>query len=183
MLGGGRPPALTPPSSGRQIRARLRPGARAPVLRRLLPCASRRAPSGARPAAMPAAYSEDLAWRVVMRLHFFRQDVATVCDKELGLGVSRHYVSDVMRRFEESGSVATHQGAGADTTDRIRFSREEDNLIVRQVVGSPRTQLRDHHASFKLENGVVVSYSAFCGAVRRHGFSRKRIRKIAFRCE
>ena len=26
------------------------------------------------------------------------------------LGVSRHYVSDVMRRFEESGSVATHQG-------------------------------------------------------------------------
>ena len=88
-----------------------------------------------------------------------------------------------MRRFEESGSVATHQGAGADTIDRIRFSREEDNLIVRQVVGSPRTQLRDHHASFKLENGVVVSYSAFCGAVRRLGFSRKRIRKIAFRCE
>ena len=107
----------------------------------------------------------------------------TVCDSQLGLGVSRHYVSDVMRRFEESGSVATHQGAGADTTDRIRFSQEEDDLIVRQVVGSPRTQLRDHHASFKLESGVVVSYSAFCGAVRRLGFSRKRIRKIAFRCE
>ena len=67
-----------------KIRARLRPGARAPVLRRLLPCASRRAPSGARPAAMPAAYTDDLAWRVVMRVHFFRQDVATVCDSRLG---------------------------------------------------------------------------------------------------
>lgn len=54
---------------------------------------------------------------------------------------------------------------------------------MRQVVGSPRTQLRDHHASFKLESGVVVSYSAFCGAVRRLGFSRKRIRKIAYRCD
>ena len=62
----------------------LAPGARAPVLRRLLPCASRRAPSGARPAAMPAAYTDDLAWRVVMRVHFFRQDVATVCDSRLG---------------------------------------------------------------------------------------------------
>ena len=68
----------------RYIIARLRPGARAPVLRRLLPCASRRAPSGARPAAMPAAYTDDLAWRVVMRVHFFRQDVATVCDSRLG---------------------------------------------------------------------------------------------------
>ena len=67
-----------------KIRARLRPGAQAPVLRRLLPCASRRAPSGARPAAMPAAYTDDLAWRVVMRVHFFRQDVATVCDSRLG---------------------------------------------------------------------------------------------------
>ena len=64
-----------PPPSGRQNPRPLRPGARAPVLRRLLPCASRRAPSGARPAAMPAAYSEDLACRVVMRVHFFRQDV------------------------------------------------------------------------------------------------------------
>ena len=73
-----------PPPPGAKIRARLRPGARAPVLRRLLPCASRRAPSGARPAAMPAAYTDDLAWRVVMRVHFFRQDVATVCDSRLG---------------------------------------------------------------------------------------------------
>mmetsp|Transcript_38371 Transcript_38371/g.124250 ORF Transcript_38371/g.124250 Transcript_38371/m.124250 type:complete len:87 (-) Transcript_38371:151-411(-) len=86
-----------------------------------------------------------------------------------------------MRRFEESGGRG--DAAALATTDRIRFSQEEDGLIVRHVVGSPRTQLRDHHASFKLENGVVVSYSAFCGAVRRLGFSRKRIRKIAFRCE
>ena len=74
----------SPPPRAPKIRARLRPGARAPVLRRLLPCASRRAPSGARPAAMPAAYTDDLAWRVVMRVHFFRQDVATVCDSRLG---------------------------------------------------------------------------------------------------
>ena len=99
-----------PPFRAPKIRARLRPGARAPVLRRLLPCASRRAPER-RPAGRDAG-------RVHGRLGVARGDARPLFSPRRGdcvrqparLGVSRHYVSDVMRRFEESGSVATHQG-------------------------------------------------------------------------
>ena len=84
-----------------------RPGAR------FAPSASLRLQ--ARPERRPAGRD---AGRVHGRLGVARGDARPLFSPRRGdcvrqparLGVSRHYVSDVMRRFEESGSVATHQG-------------------------------------------------------------------------
>lgn len=132
---------------------------------------------------MPAAHPPALAWRVVFRVLTLGQSVDVVCSREHGLDVSRHYVGDVVQRFEATGDVVTYQGQRRDTASRRIFTRAEDWDIVRLVVGSPRAELKDQHAQFELDTGVVVSYSAFCGAVRRLGFTRKKIRRIAYRCD
>jgi len=132
---------------------------------------------------MPAAHPPALAWRVVFRVLTLGQSVDVVCSREHGLDVSRHYVGDVVQRFEATGDVVTYQGQRRDTASRRIFTRAEDWDIVRLVVGSPRAELKDQHAQFELDAGVVVSYSAFCGAVRRLGFTRKKIRRIAYRCD
>ena len=100
-----------------------------------------------------------------------------------GLGVSRRYVDNVLKRFENSGDVATHQGQGADPMDKRALSRLEDWQIMRLIVESPRTTLKDHHAQFVLESGVIITYQAFCRAVARLGFSRKKIRSVAYQCD
>ena len=134
-------------------------------------------------ATMPKAHSDDLAWRVVFRWHFLGQTYEEVCDVTHGLGVSRRYVDNVLKRFENSGDVATHQGQGADPMDKRALSRLEDWQIMRLIVESPRTTLKDHHAQFVLESGVIITYQAFCRAVARLGFSRKKIRSVAYQCD
>ena len=67
-------------------------------------------------AAMPRAYSEDLAWRVVARITWMEQSVAEVCDPEHGLDVSRPYVEAVMQRFDTAkndDSVCLREGIHA----------------------------------------------------------------------
>ena len=120
---------------------------------------------------------------VVFRWHFLGQTYEEVCDVTHGLGVSRRYVDNVLKRFENSGDVATHQGQGADPMDKRALSRLEDWQIMRLIVESPRTTLKDHHAQFVLESGVIITYQAFCRAVARLGFSRKKIRSVAYQCD
>ena len=129
------------------------------------------------------AYSDDLAWRVVTRIFWFEQPVGQVCDALVGLHVSRHYVESVMRRFYETGDVATHQGKGANPLARASLTRAEDCQIIEQLVASPRVTLKEQCAQFVLDSGVVISYRAFCKAVRRLGFTRKKIRTIAYQCD
>ena len=132
---------------------------------------------------MPAAYSEDLAWRVVVRYFWFGQGFADIGDKERGLGVSRHFISDVLARYEDHGDVATHQGKGADPLLKLALTRLEDWQLIWQITSSPRTTLKDHRAIFVLETGVKISYGAFCRAVARLGFTRKKVREFAYQCD
>ena len=125
---------------------------------------------------MGGAYSEDLAWRVVMRVVFFGQGVSEICDPERGLGVSSHYISDVMARYEDTGDVKTRQGQRTFTIDQSALTRAEDWKIMALICNSPRTQLKDIRAQFQLDTGVLIKYRAFCGAVQRLGFTRKKVR-------
>jgi hypothetical protein len=54
---------------------------------------------------------------------------------------------------------------------------------VALIIKSPRVTLREHRAQFILDTGVLVSYSVFCRAVARLGYSRKVIRGLAYQCE
>ena len=129
---------------------------------------------------MGRANSADLAWRVVIRWHELCQSVEQICDRETGLGVSRHYVGDVLDRFAKTGDVATHQGLGADPLARRALSRLENFHIVQLVLRSPRASLKEHRAQFVLETGVLISYGAFCRALRDLGYTRKKVRTLAY---
>lgn len=43
--------------------------------------------------------------------------------------------------------------------------------------------LKEQQAQFLLDTGVLVSYSVFCSAVPRLGYSRKVIRGLAYQCD
>ena len=126
---------------------------------------------------MGKAYPVELAWRVVAKIRWFGQTPAEVCDPETGLGISAHYVRDVLDRFDEwPHDLETHQGVGANHVDRRTLTAAEDMKIVMQLVASPRVTLKDQRAQFILETGVLISYSSFCQAVRRLGYTRKKVR-------
>lgn len=88
-----------------------------------------------------------------------------------------------MWRYFETGTVETHQGKGADMSSRRDLTYAEDLKVVQLIIDTPRATLKDHRAHFVLETGVVVSYRSFCGAVHRLGFTRKRIRALAYKCD
>ena len=133
---------------------------------------------------MPRAHSDDIAWRVIMRWREFGQSPSEIGDEEHGLGVSQSYVLDVIRRYQETGDVATHQGRRVDPlATRAALTRYEDHNIVQLVVSSPRVTLKEHLVQFKLDTGVLISYSVFCRAVHRLGYTRKHIRALAYQCD
>ena len=74
-----------------------------------------------------------------------------------------------------TGDVATHQGASIFPRSDRTLTRLEDWKIMRQIFDAPRVQLKEHKAKFRLSTGVLISYGAFCKAVHRLGFTRKRI--------
>ena len=129
---------------------------------------------------MGPAHTSDLAWRVVLRFHWYDQSVADICCPRTGLAVSRHFVADVLARFEATGDVATRQGQGANHSSRRVLSADDDLAIIKLLIETPQATLRDHRAEFILESGKVVSYSSFCGAVHRLGFTRKKVRSPAW---
>ena len=132
---------------------------------------------------MPRAYSDELAWRVILRWREYGHSVTQISDPEHGLDVSRAFVYDVIKRYEMTGDVKTHQGHGADPLASCALTRYEDHQIVALIIKSPRVTLKEHRAQFLLDTGVLVSYSVFCRAVARLGYSRKVIRGLAYQCE
>ena len=81
-----RPPHLCTSSPRRRLDARLDGGA----------AEASRAPPEPR---MPRAYSDDLAWRVILRWRGYGHSVAQISDPEHGLAVSRQFVNDVIKRM------------------------------------------------------------------------------------
>jgi transposase len=124
---------------------------------------------------MPAAHSKELAWRVVMRYDWYNQSLSEICDPHTGLAVSRHYVQDVLQRYETTGDVETHQGQGADHWSRRVLTRADHFHIIKLISETPRATLKDHRAQFVLESGVVIPYSSFCSAVHQLGFTRTKV--------
>ena len=95
--------------------------------------------------------------------------------------MSQSYVLDVIRRYQETGDVATHQGRRVDPLATCAaLTRYEDHNIVQLVVSSPRVTLKEHLVQFKLDTGVLISYRSFCRAVHRLGYTRKHIRALAY---
>ena len=147
---------------------------------RAAPSCARRALNGLRQHGMGPAHTSDLAWRVVLRFHWYDQSDADICCPRTGLAVSRHFVADVLARFEASGDVATRPGQGASHSSRRVLTADDDLAIIKLLIETPQATLRDHRAEFILESGKVVSYSSFCGAVHRLGFTRKKVRSPAW---
>ena len=104
-------------------------------------------------------------------------------DPATGLGVSRSYIRDVLARFEQTGDVATHQGQGADPLARRALTRLECQQIVSQLVRAPRVTLKEQRALFILDSGVVISYGAFCRAVKTLGYMRKIVCAVAYQAD
>ena len=104
-------------------------------------------------------------------------------DPATGLGVSRSYIRDVLACFEQTGDVATHQGQGADPLARRALTRLECQQIVSQLVRAPRVTLKEQRALFILDSGVVISYGAFCRAVKTLGYTRKIVRAVAYQAD
>ena len=83
---------------------------------------------------MPRAYSDDLAWRVILRWRGYGHSVAQISDPEHGLAVSRQFVNDVIKRYEMTGDVKTHQDRGANPLASCALTRYEDHQIVALII-------------------------------------------------
>ena len=83
---------------------------------------------------MGPAHTSDLAWRVVLRFHWYDQSDADICCPRTGLAVSRHFVADVLARFEASGDVATRPGQGASHSSRRVLTADDDLAIIKLLI-------------------------------------------------
>lgn len=86
-----------------------------------------------------------------------------ICHPEEGLGVSRHFVSDVMRRFDATDDVATRPGAdhGLRTMERRALSRADSWHIIHLLISShdpqgPARSVRDEYGHAHLVPSLLL---------------------------
>ena len=145
---------------------------------------------------MPAAYSADLAWRVVWYILWYVFDADENEEKEhlpdwapAAVAplyfVSPKYVRSVWQRYWQTGDVATYQGQSsveAQLNARAVDTVDEMN-IIHSIMMHPRWQLKEHRAAVCAESKKHITYESFCRAVWRLGYTRKHIRSLCYKAD
>jgi hypothetical protein len=90
----------------------------------------------------------------------------------------------VLRRFARTGEVATHQGRRlADPANTI-FTHDEDMRLLELVtVLDDKSMLQEIRARYCLASGMEPAMATVCRAMRRLGFTRKKLHRLARQCD
>ena len=121
-----------------------------------------------------APYSADLRWRVVwQRLGMelsFREIAFRLC-------IAPSTACEIFKRFESTGDVQPSSQPRRPSLHKL--SESEERLIISLIMESPTLYLYEICKEIQKITGKLVSESTICRQLRRHGFTRKKIRMIA----
>ena len=121
------------------------------------------------------AFSADLAWRVVWLVLLMGMTYREVA--ELLHPMSIGSVHNILWRFIETGDVATEQGFRlAQPANTLMTPHMQMRLLEILVDTDAEDTLSELRSAFCRETGVLVSIPCICVAVRRLGYTRKRVR-------
>jgi transposase len=126
---------------------------------------------------MGKATANDLRWRMVYAIWWDELDFASTAIKFSAgpMVLDPRTVEGVWNRFVETGDVLDHQGKRlAPPANQILDARADMELID-ILISSPEATLQEHHSCFEAETGLSVHISTFCQAVRRLGFTRRKV--------
>ena len=122
---------------------------------------------------MPKSYSEDLRWRAVW-LHIAQG--MSYHDISMLLYMSERSVQRYMERFHATRTVApTIQKRGPDKI----LSDFEQFTILQTLIHKPTSYLHEVQDQLFEVTGVWVHSSTICRTIKEHGFTRKRVCRIA----
>ena len=117
---------------------------------------------------MPRALSVDLAWRVVWKRLLYEQTEEQVASDLL---ITSRTVSNIMRRFNETGHVETRQGERlADPHNKCMTFEMDMKLLEMVTVLDDKSMLQEIAAQFSANTGVEPHISSIC-----RGFSDCRL--------
>ena len=120
------------------------------------------------------AYSVDIRWRVIWQRYGMELSFRRI---SANLSISTGTVHNVLKRFEETGDVAAR--GQKERPDVRRLTSTEELFIVGLVLESPALQLQEVCKAVQELSGVGVSPSTVCRLLKKHGFTRKKMRYVA----
>ena len=122
---------------------------------------------------MPRALSDDLAWRVVWKRLMYAQTDDEIASHLL---VHARTVQRVMRRFRETGNVATNVGRRLASPSNVIMTFETDMKLLELVtLLDDKSMLQEIHSEFCALVGATPHISTICRAMRRLNFTRKKV--------
>jgi len=120
---------------------------------------------------MPPPLAACLRWRIV-----WARDLDGLWPHQIwgsALHVSESTVWRVLRYYDEGGDVFP-RGSSEYVAPRL-MSEADDWVLVQMLVDSPESMLKEHFRVFCAKTGVLCHISTFCRAVKRLGFTRKKV--------
>lgn len=123
------------------------------------------------------AISDDLRWRIVWLRLLNSYSIRQISRR---LYISTATVYRILDRFERTGTVSPNQATPKSTM----LHEHDELLIVELVCETPSVYLRDIQHKLLSTTGTPASASTICRALKRMGFTRKRLQYAAMqRCD
>ena len=120
---------------------------------------------------MPAPLEASVRWRIV-----WARELDGMTQSEIVASPIRASASTVMRvlgHYTDCGDVWPPEHA--DHVAPRLMTLKDDWELVKMLVDSPETMLKEHFRAFCAKTGCLQHISTFCRAVKRLGFTRKRV--------
>ena len=120
---------------------------------------------------MPKPYSDDLRWRIVWQKLLYNRSTRRIASD---LFISPKTVQRVFRIFLNTGNVCPVQKFGRPLGTTTLYQHEE-LVICEMILSKPTIRLKEIAYEFQSKLGTHFSIPSLCAAVRRLGFSRKKV--------
>ena len=121
-----------------------------------------------------APYSADMRWRMVWQ-RFGIELTYTEISERLNVAVST--VHSTCKKFENTGDVQSSKQPLRPQSRKLDENHER--LLLAILIETPTLYLHEMCKHILDTTGVVVSEATICRLLRRHGFTRKKIRHVA----
>jgi transposase len=126
------------------------------------------------------ALSDDMRWLILSKHYLEGLSRRTIAKQ---LRCHRRTVSRLVARFEETGDIRSRQGQrfrpGAASANTIMTPEMDMKLLEIVTVMDDKSLLLEIFEQFCKDAGVAPHISTICRAMKRLGFTRKKVRAVA----
>ena len=127
---------------------------------------------------MGCPFDACLRWRVVWAVMLDGIDLVKIPDTPLR--VSLRTAQRIIGCFKAHRDVWPPSHFLA-RRPRRQMTEEDDRVLIRMLVSSPESMLKEHFREFCGRTGCLMHVSTFCRAVKRLGYTRKKLEAYAQR--